>query len=83
MTTYYLSKYALGRKGKIEAADCEVSGDGRYVRQGYGYLLLGRDAHITPEAATAAAEAARLKKIASLKKQLAALEKMKFSVEGQ
>ena len=83
MTTYYLSKCALGRKGKIEVANGEVSSDGQYVRHGYSYFAIGKGAHLTPEAAIAAAEAARIKKIASLKGQITALEKMKFRVEDQ
>lgn len=76
--TYYLSKYALSDGIKVVEAD-DVS-DG-YVRpDGYYWISfkLGRDIHETEAAAKAAAESMRLKKIASLKKQIAKLEAMKF-----
>lgn len=83
---YYVTKYALGSKGTIETIDCEKAKyiDG-YVRQTGGYwgssFKVGRDAHETVDMAMRAADAARLKKIASLKKQIAALEKMVFTVK--
>lgn len=53
---------------------------GIYVRVDglYGSYKLGRDAHTTREAAVAAAEAMRIKKIASLREQIAKLEKLTF-----
>jgi len=74
----WISKLAL-TKGIYEA-EVAVSESG-YVSEtstwGFGGRL-GRDAHETREAAVAAAEQMRLKKIASLKKQLTKLEAMKF-----
>ena len=78
----WISKYALS--GGITEHECEhPKADGAYVYPGKpfaGYVgfKLGRDAHTTPEEAAKAAEAARTKKIASLRKQIAKLEKMSF-----
>ena len=86
MTTYYVTKYALSSKGKIAA----LVADGPPSEHGYVYetgwagrsYKIDRDVFTTPQAAIAAAEAARKKKIASLRKQIAALEKVEFFVEG-
>lgn len=77
--TYYLTKYALG--GGIKAVPGKPSMiDPRYIDlDGYGaYYLLGSGVFETEAEAIANAEARRIKKIASLKKQIAKLEKMKF-----
>lgn len=78
MTTYYLAKYALG-DGKITtiewAKDPDEDGD---IFFNGGLLRLGRDIFLTKEDAVAAADKLRLKKIASLKKQIATLEAMRF-----
>lgn len=85
--TYYLSRYALSDKGRIQAFTSEEHSEGGgYVSNfnAAGYwtsFKLGRDVHETTEAAIAAAEAARTKKIASLKRQIAVLEKLAFTIE--
>lgn len=80
---YFLTKYALS-KG-IEELSCvstHPGANGRIDVHLYGYswfwFTVGKDAHETEAAAKAAAESMRLKKIASLKKQIAKLEAMKF-----
>lgn len=75
----WISKYAL--TAGIEKADGKVSDSG-YFHKSSGYwtgFKVGRDAHATLEDANAAAEAARVKKIKSLKKQIEALEKLQFT----
>lgn len=82
--TYYLSKYALSSKGKISTFVAKDEPDelGYVVPAGtWRCVKVGRDAYRTVEEAIAAAETARTKKIASLRKQIAALEKLTFSVE--
>lgn len=79
MKTYYLSKYALS--DGIKAVESDDTGSD-YIRP-HGYVSfysykLGRDIHETEAAAKAEAEKMRVKKIASLKKQIAKLEQMKF-----
>ena len=49
-----------------------------YVKGGFSSYSLGKEAFRTREQAMERAEKMRLKKIASLKKQIEALEKMKF-----
>ena len=83
--TYYLSKYALSNKGRITTfvTDDTPGKHGLVMPKGsFQCLKVGRDAHRTAEAAIAAAETTRTKKIASLRKQVANLEKMKFTVEN-
>lgn len=66
---------------KVELGDTYAWGVGPDGRSSWlnGQYRLGKDLFMTaPEAATAA-EAARMKKIASLRKQLAKLEAMKFA----
>lgn len=75
----WISKYAL--TAGIEKADGELSDTGYFYRSS-GYwpsFKVGRDAHATLEEANASAEAARVKKIKSLKKQIEALEKLQFT----
>lgn len=78
----WISKYALS--DGITEHECEPPNDGSaYVYPGApfaGYIgfTLGREAHTTPEEAAKAAEAARVKKIASVRKQIAKLEKLTF-----
>lgn len=75
----WISKYALS--GGIKEAEVRQSASNlRYVYPigSHGSLLLWRSAHETRESAIKAAEQMRLKKIASLKKQIAKLEAMKF-----
>lgn len=80
MTTYWLSKYAL-TTGIEESRVVSTSS----IRKGYVLLVathvamkIGVDAHETREGALKAAEQMRLRKIASLKKQIAKLEAMRF-----
>ena len=49
-----------------------------FLKGYYGGYQVGRDVHETREAALAAAESMRTKKIASLKKQVAKLEALRF-----
>jgi hypothetical protein len=77
----WISKYALS-EGIKEAEDSYDSGGyvhvllpGAAFRQCYKF---GTDAHLTREAALAAAESMRTKKIASLKKRIAKLEALRF-----
>ena len=75
----WISKYALS--SGITKHDAKI--DGEWAVPGdpfapYVYFKLGRDAHATEAAAIQFAEAQRVKKIASLKKQIAKLENMRF-----
>lgn len=81
MTLYYTTKYAL--TDGIKHVDLEpVGGDGDYLRApGHWngvFFKEGRDAFLDRDDAEKAANAARDKKIASLRKQIAKLEKLKF-----
>jgi hypothetical protein len=76
----WISKYALS--GGISEYECAEPHDG-YAYPGdpfppYASFKVGRDAHATREDAVKAAEAARTKKIASVRKQLARLEALRF-----
>lgn len=78
----WISKYALS--GEITCHECESPNDGGYVFpkgkfMSFTAFKVGMDAHTSAEAAIYAAEESRLKKIASLKKQIAKLEKMTFA----
>lgn len=82
---YYMSKYALTQGIKTMKCVDEYTaekGSGRHYAKfdglGWFWFMVGKDAHETEAAAKAAAESMRLKKIASLKKQIAKLEVMKF-----
>ena len=78
----WISKYALS--DGITEHDCEEPPDGdNYVRPGapfasFAIFRLGTAAHTTREEAVKAAEKMRDKKMASIRKQLARLEAMKF-----
>lgn len=77
---YFISKYAL-TVGIKERELRPSSSDPNYLYPadgGWTPLKLGRDAFETREEAVAAANAARDKKVASLRKQLAKLEKLAF-----
>jgi hypothetical protein len=76
----WITKYAL--TGGIKCVDgkvChEISGDMlSYERYGTAH---GKDWHRTPEAALARAEEMRVAKLASMRKNIAKLEKMVFKV---
>lgn len=78
-TKVWISKHALS--GGITEHMAEI-------RDGYAYpgapfmsfygFTIGKDAHLTRDGAVTAAEAMRKKKLASMKKQMAKLEAMKF-----
>jgi len=77
--TVWLSKYALS--GGIAEYQAEIRDGRAYPGEpfmSYTGFDLGKDAHTTREAAVAAADIARKKKVASLKKQIAKLEATKF-----
>jgi hypothetical protein len=77
----WISKYALS--GGITEHECEGPDGADCVYPGAPFMnyigfKMGRDAHATKEDAVKAAEAARIKKVAALKKQIAKLEKTVF-----
>lgn len=77
--TVWLSKYAL--TAGIKEVNADIRGDSAYPGAPYASFtsyVMGKDAHETRDMAVMAAEAARKKKLASLKKQVAALEALKF-----
>lgn len=78
--TYWLSKYALSDGIKELTGEESVFNGSSWVDvDGWrGSFKLGRDIHDTREEALDVAEAARIKKIASLRKQIAKLEALKF-----
>ena len=80
MTKVWVSKYAL--TAGVIAADVRVDEDGYAVFSGdkiFGYTVLSRSQwHRTEAEAIARAEEMRVKKIASLEKQIAKLRAMKF-----
>lgn len=77
----WVSKYALSSGIGVVVVTSRTSHPEWVGPAGsYSEYKLGRDAHLTEAAASQAAEAMRLKKIASLKKQIGALEKLSFEV---
>lgn len=87
----FITKYTL-TSGIIEVKDCEPQSyepsspsDSKYVYGGSGFsrqqFVVGRDAFEHEADAIAAVNTAVTKKIASLKKQIAKLEKMTFEVK--
>lgn len=80
----YLSKYALST-GIIECM-AEIKRGRAYPGKPYSDFIgftMGTDAHETKEAALSVAEGMRVKKLASLKKQLSGLENKKFKIVVQ
>ncbi len=74
----WISKYAFS-KGIYEIETMEPRSSLEIVRDGWAYFHGdGREWHRTRAGAIAKAEEMRLAKIASLKKQIAKLEKLKF-----
>jgi len=75
----WITKYALS--AGITEHEAEIR-DGKAFPgapfMSYTSFKMGRDAHLTREEAVAAAHSARKEKIASLKKQMAKLEELKF-----
>lgn len=77
--SYWLTKYALSDGITAVDVDHEPSEYGYVTPKGYWVSFkVGKDIHDTEAAAKKAAAAMRVKKIASLKKQIAALEKLEF-----
>lgn len=80
----YVTKYALsGGIGRYEIERVDPSGYAKVLmpESFSGWDTLGASHwHSTPEAALARAETMRVAKIASLKKQIAKLEKLEFSI---
>jgi hypothetical protein len=78
---FWSAKSALaGRIKRI--SDGEITTDGRYARTHGGQWHYQYEFALTEEAAIKKAEQRRLKKIASLKKQIAKLEALKFEKES-
>ena len=80
MKTMYCSKYAL--TSGVTEHDGYFTHTGSFVPEGWTctYWAVGKDVHDTKEAAYAAAEKMRQKKIASLEKQIAKLRAMTFDI---
>ncbi len=84
MGVFWISKYALsGGITRIECEEPTAEHPNMLCDKSSGYRNYyhdeGRDWHRTPEAASARAETMRVAKIASLKKQIAKVEKLTFS----
>lgn len=77
----WISKYAL--IGGIKEEGGRASDGYFYPNGGWASHSIGTYAHETREEAVAAAEAMRIKKIASLRKQISKLEKLEFSGEKE
>lgn len=76
----WLSKYAL-TGGIEEVVSGQDEHQSAYIRlEGYGWTFfkLGREVHLTREEAVSAAEAMRVKKLNSLRKQIKKLETLTF-----
>ena len=85
MTTYFVTKFALSNKGKIIVEDFnEAPSELGYIipPSSWQALKVGKDVHTTMEAAIQAADSARLKKIASLRRQITVLENLTFTTES-
>lgn len=78
-TELYSSKYALTAGVEKKVLDRELDDGFVKIEGSYCVFKTGRDIHPTRAAAVEAAEAMRLKKISSLKKQIAKLEKLTFA----
>ncbi len=79
----YITKYALTegivvRDGEVVGATSELLT--WKSEKGWNQFAYGKEWHETPNIALADAEARRVRKIASLKKQLARLEKLTFTI---
>jgi len=76
----WCSKYALS-VGLTQEVLRSLTDDGRYASTERGhFLVIGQDIHVTREAAASKADAMRVKKIKSLKTQIAKLEKLTFAI---
>lgn len=88
--TVWVTKYTLST-GEVERLVCQRSSTGgQYLypinaetglQLWYRQFKLGRDAHLTRDAAIVAVEAMRRKKIDSLRKQIDKLSKLQFKVD--
>lgn len=81
MKKVFITKYALTKgilEKEAEICNCGNGHIRAYVKGEFSSYSLGKEAFRTREQAMEGAEKMRLKKIASLKKQIEALEKMKF-----
>ena len=76
----YITKYALTVGIKEEYAETSDLDECATVRKpgDYPQYFYGNDWHVTKEEAICKAEMMRIKKIASLSKQITKLEKLKF-----
>ena len=75
----WISKYAL--TDGVKEYEAEINEGSAYPGHPFMSFIgfkMGVDAHETKESAIAAAEKMRIKKIASVKKQLAKLEALRF-----
>lgn len=81
MSTHWISKYALS-SGIFELKDAEITGSGYLSKMeqfpSHYHFYSPKDFHSTREMAVARAREMRTKKVSSLKKQIAKLEKMTF-----
>jgi hypothetical protein len=85
MKTFWLTKYALStgiEKVTTSGANTEKGSHVRVSGRAWGLYKVGTDLQSTREEAVAVAEQMRQKKVASVKKQLAKLEKMNFAEGG-
>ena len=81
MEKVFITKYALTKgilEKEAERCDYGYEYEIAYVIGEFSSYSVGKEAFRTREQAMERAEKMRLKKIASLKKQIEALEKMKF-----
>jgi hypothetical protein len=87
MRKVWISKYALSNG--VTEHECELcDADKGYVYPGKPFAAfysfkLGTDAHLSLEDALAAAERARIKKIAMLRKQIHKLEELSFVIDSK
>lgn len=84
MTDLYITKYAL-TSGIAVRKQVEIQANMAIVEHPDGLNGLafyhGKEWHVTKEAALRDAESRRAKKIASLRKQIAKLEKLQFVID--
>lgn len=81
--TYYITKYAL-TTGMLDKRNCNGKpSEHGYIRptDTWASFKVGKTAFTSLEEALQAAEMARTKKIAGLRKQIANLEKLEFTVK--
>ena len=75
----WLSKYALSRGiYSVEASGPLIEDKYVSVKESYNLHILGKEIHTSSSDAIKAAEAARIEKIASLRKKINRLEQMTF-----